>query len=223
MTQAEIQAGPYINYIIHFQNVGTAPAFDVVVHDTLSNKLQLATLQSVTSSHPFSAEITGNVVKWKFININLPDSNSNEPGSKGFIAFRIKPSGGLFAGDSIMNKAGIYFDYNPAVITAPNVLKIVSNPIITGLPRNPEEDKYLRIFPNPLHSDILYIENKNTSQRYQHWRLFNQQGSVVQEGILTGMFTNLQLAIPKQLQNGFYYLEFYGGNNSVYKQFILLR
>ena len=54
----------------------------------------------------------------------LPDSNANERKSHGFIRFRIKPKNTLVAGDSIKNKAAIYFDYNSPVITNSAITQI---------------------------------------------------------------------------------------------------
>ncbi|MBK7970889.1 MAG: hypothetical protein IPK08_19305 [Bacteroidetes bacterium] len=42
-------------------------------------------------------------------NINLPDSNANEPASHGFISYRIKPLSTLTAGTEFTNLAAIYF------------------------------------------------------------------------------------------------------------------
>lgn len=219
----DLRAGKEIDYIIHFQNLGTAPAFDVIVHDTISSKLQLSTLQTVAASHPFIAEIKGNTVIWKFININLPDSSSNEPGSHGFIAFRIKPAGNLQAGDSIVNRAGIYFDYNDAVVTDPNVVKIITTNIITSLPGDPPEEKELLLFPNPLQGNTLFIQFKNPDRRYKEWRLINLQGIPVMEGRLSAALQNTQLTLPDLLPAGMYILELLNGKKVIRRKLIIIR
>ena len=50
-------------------------------------------------------------------NIMLPDSNVNEAASHGFIRFRVKPVSTLTLGNTVPNKAAIYFDYNTPVVT----------------------------------------------------------------------------------------------------------
>jgi len=131
-----VQNGDFINYVIQFQNDGSAEAFDVIVNDTLSNKLQANSLEVLAASHPFTFTLKNKIASWKFPNINLPDSNTNEPASHGYILFRIKPISSLNTGDKIINRAAIYFDFNPAVITAYDTLNIVT-PVITILPIAP--------------------------------------------------------------------------------------
>tara|TARA_B100000809_G_C14930349_1_gene456678 strand:+ start:8 stop:652 length:645 start_codon:yes stop_codon:yes gene_type:complete len=47
----------------------------------------------------------------------LPDSNSNELLSHGYVKYYIETVNGLLPNDSINNTAFIYFDYNEAVVT----------------------------------------------------------------------------------------------------------
>ncbi len=122
-----ITDGNYLTYIIRFQNTGTDTALNVVITDTLSDKLDWNTLQMIGASHPYNFAIeNGNKLTWNFNNINLPDSIINEPASHGYISYRIKPNNNLVAGDSIPNTASIYFDFNIAVPTN-NAFTIVEN------------------------------------------------------------------------------------------------
>lgn len=107
----------YINYTIHFQNVGNDTAFNIVIADTLSSKLQAGTLLITGSSHPCKVTINHNNVFFEFLNILLPDININEPKSHGFISFKIRPQSNVPINSTITNKAAIYFDYNSPVIT----------------------------------------------------------------------------------------------------------
>lgn len=125
-SKTAVQNGDYINYVIQFQNTGTAEAFDVVVKDSLTNLLQDGTIEMIAASHSFSFLLKNKIATWKFSNINLPDSNTNEPASHGYIAFRIKPINTLVTGNEIINRAAIYFDFNPAVITKNDTLRIVN-------------------------------------------------------------------------------------------------
>ena len=81
------------------------------------DELDPATFQMDIASHPFTIDLDSNVVTWTFDNILLVDSFANEPESHGFIRFSIEPFSGLLPGDSIVNEANIYFDFNPAIRT----------------------------------------------------------------------------------------------------------
>jgi len=113
-----IEANTDLEYLIRFQNTGTDTAFQVVIRDTLSQHLDLTSLQPGASSHDYELEVnhTG-VIKFTFPDIELPDSNINEPLSHGFVQFKIKQLRDLTPGTVIKNKAGIYFDFNAPVIT----------------------------------------------------------------------------------------------------------
>jgi hypothetical protein len=83
--------------------------------------LDLTTLEILGSSHPFNFLLTGNEAVWHFENINLPPKSQDEAGSIGFFTFRIKPKTTVAVGEEIINRSGIYFDFNPPIIT--NVVK----------------------------------------------------------------------------------------------------
>jgi hypothetical protein len=59
------------------------------------------------------------------------DSVHNEPKSHGYVVFRIKPLNTLATGDTIPNKAAIYFDYNAPVITKSHltVVQVLAPPL----------------------------------------------------------------------------------------------
>ncbi len=107
-----------IEYMIRFQNVGTDTAFKVVIRDTLTQDLDILSLRTGTSSHPYQFRMYGpRILEWTFENIQLPDSTTNEPASNGFVKFKIKQKANLPDGTIIENRAGIYFDFEAPVIT----------------------------------------------------------------------------------------------------------
>jgi hypothetical protein len=117
----------WIDYTIRFQNTGTDTAFNVVITDTLPANLDPSTLIVGAATHAFNWELRGTgTLKLIFPNIQLPDSNVNEPRSHGHVSFRIKPHDGVAVGQQFTNIANIYFDFNPPVITEPSVLNVVS-------------------------------------------------------------------------------------------------
>ena len=114
----QITNGDYLLYTINFQNTGTDTASNIIVRDTLNDKLDWSTLQMITSSHDFQMNIKdGNKIAWSFTNIKLIDSSHNEPASHGYIVYRVKPKASVALGDTIKNTASIYFDFNLPVAT----------------------------------------------------------------------------------------------------------
>ncbi len=108
----------WLDYTINFQNTGNAPALNVRLEDTLSNNVDWGSMQLLSYSHDnYTQVLAGGIVKFYFPNINLPDSLSDEAGSKGFVRFRVKLKENLPLGTTIENTAYIYFDFNAPIIT----------------------------------------------------------------------------------------------------------
>ena len=107
-----------LDYQITFQNLGTAPALDVIILDTLSQLLDTATLRVGVSSHDYNWELlSGNILKFTFEDINLLHASLDSTQSIGFVKYHIAQKNGNTAGTVIENSAGIYFDFNAPVIT----------------------------------------------------------------------------------------------------------
>ncbi len=106
-----------LHYLIRFQNLGNDTAFNIVVVDMLSNNVDWNTVEFIGSSHPCHVSQKNGRLEFFFENIQLPYKAINEPASNGYVAFKIKPKSSLILGDSLNNKAAIYFDFNPPVIT----------------------------------------------------------------------------------------------------------
>ncbi|WP_246000443.1 DUF7619 domain-containing protein [Pontibacter diazotrophicus] len=124
--------GTALKYKIRFQNTGTDVAYRVVVVDTLSEYLDLSTLQIGSASHGYTYEVSGKgrpVITWTFQNIMLPDSTSDEPGSHGYIQFSIKPKADLPEKTVVENFADIFFDFNSPVRTNVTVNRIYDMPL----------------------------------------------------------------------------------------------
>lgn len=108
-----------MDYLIHFQNVGTDTAFTVVVRDTLDDAhLDVTTLRGFISSHDMQVEFEGtNVLVFRFENIYLVDSLTNEEASKGWVGFQIDLLPNQIIGTEVLNQAAIFFDFNEPIIT----------------------------------------------------------------------------------------------------------
>jgi uncharacterized repeat protein (TIGR01451 family) len=133
MPLTDAASGNYLTYTILFQNTGNDTAFNITVRDTLSSLLDSTSFEMINASHAYSVSIKdGRYVTWKFNNIKLLDSTHNEPLSHGYISYRIKPKLPIGIGDIITNKAAIYFDYNPPVITNTSATEIKGTPANTS-------------------------------------------------------------------------------------------
>ncbi|MDX5319818.1 MAG: T9SS type A sorting domain-containing protein, partial [Bacteroidota bacterium] len=120
-----------LTYTVRFQNTGNYKATNVYVQDNLSHDLDISTIKILSKSHPQLAieVLPGNLVNFRFDNINLPDSTNDEPGSHGFFVFEIAPKPNLPENTVIENRVHIYFDYNEPIIT-----NTVKNTFVSQMP-----------------------------------------------------------------------------------------
>ncbi len=119
-----------INYFIRFQNKTGFTVSNVSVIDTLDTNLPLTDIRIGSSSHPFQFSVLGNVLRWDFSNIVLPDSSNDPTLSQGYLYFSAGVRQGLRYGDSIENTA--YVQFNGGIPNATNsvVVKMVANSVI---------------------------------------------------------------------------------------------
>jgi len=145
----------WIDYTIRFQNTGTAAAETVVIRDTLESDLDITSLQILGATHDFTPSFdAGRTLIFTFNNINLPDSTSDLAGSQGAISFRLKPRAGITFGDVLENTAGIYFDFNPPIIT-----NTVSHAVdfSVGTQEDTQQHEQMRLLPNPARETLNVI------------------------------------------------------------------
>jgi uncharacterized repeat protein (TIGR01451 family) len=131
LTKTEIAAGKPLTYTIYFQNTGTYEADRVRITDKLDTALNWQTLRLLQASHEVSSFnlLPGGLLEVVFNHIALPDSNSNEPGSHGFVQFSIERNKQFSQFDVIENKASIYFDFNDPIITNTVAVWVVPEPV----------------------------------------------------------------------------------------------
>lgn len=116
--QYQVEETLWLDYLIRFQNTGTAEAINVRVVNPLDSELDVTSLEMISTSHDATLSINeNNELEWLFENIMLPDNTSNEEASHGYIHYRIKTNAGLAIEDIIESTASIYFDFNEPVIT----------------------------------------------------------------------------------------------------------
>ncbi len=191
------------NYLIRFQNTGNGPAVNIVVDDTISNLLDLQSLEVFNVSHAYEVELLpNNLLRFKFDNIMLPDSTSDEPGSHGHIQFRINKLNPATVGEVIENTAYIYFDFNEPVITntaintyvVPTGIEEISNGVIS-------------IYPNPFSDATTFVINSERSNEVFTFELYDVLGKKVmdQANISSKQFQILR----NGLESGVYFYKIY--------------
>lgn len=123
----------WIDYTIRFQNTGSDTAFNVIITDTLLADLDPGSIEIGAASHAFIWAFVGQrTLKFWLLNLQLPHSAINEPGSHGFVSFRIRPRSQLAPGTQLINRANIFFDFNPPIITEPSVLTVPTPPVLVS-------------------------------------------------------------------------------------------
>lgn len=147
------QSGQELNYTIRFQNTGNDTAFTVRLEDQLDPKLDWRTLAPVSSSHPVTTTLseTGELT-FLFENILLPDTATNWTGSQGYVRYAIRLRDGLTADAIIENKAAIYFDFNPPIITN----TVYTTMLLTTI----EESRAVatfHLYPNPTAGQVTVV------------------------------------------------------------------
>ncbi len=206
----EEQTDEYLDYLIRFQNTGTASAINVRIQDTLHPKLDWSTLQPINASHDYRVEITnGNQVEFIFEDINLPHEAADEPGSHGFIAYKIKPKEDVALGDIITGDAQIYFDFNAPIIT-----NMVSTEVVQNLDtKSYDLASKLNIYPNPTNNVVHLQTIKNV--QLEEVSIYNLQGKQ-----LLNFRDNLEKLNIGNLSKGIYLIKISTNQGTINKQLI---
>ncbi|MBK9321337.1 MAG: T9SS type A sorting domain-containing protein [Bacteroidetes bacterium] len=203
LTTTQLSNAPWLEYIIRFQNTGNDTAFTVKILNPIdTNKLNLSTFEFTSASHPVNLNWINyqRNMEFKFENILLVDSNTNEPLSHGFVRYRIQPKTTLTAGDSITNFAAIYFDFNEPVITNTAKTSII---LPTGIASATPTQGKLQVFPNPAENSInisgIQLENGKAQLR-----LTDIYGKLILEKTVATTTSTLE---TNQLSNGVYLIQ----------------
>ena len=172
------KVGDYVHYLIRFENTGTYAAQNVSVRDIIdTSKYDVNSLVPTSGSHLFVTKVTDvNKVEFYFQNINISYEDAS---NDGYVAFKIKTKSTLVAGDSFSNSAGIYFDYNEAIIT-----NIATTTVGLPLANTDVTFHYFTISPNPV-KEILNI-TKNQNIELKSVSIYNTLGQLFQ------VYTNAQ-------------------------------
>jgi len=166
-----------ITTTIHFQNTGNAEAINVFILDTLSADLDLQSLRVLGWSHPVVTEIIdGNILKFRFDNIMLADSATNESLSKGYVIYEVSQAPDISAGTILEHTAAqIYFDLNIPIYTNSGYHTSV-NVIPTCFIGISDIINTISIYPNPAND---YFDLLCSLKGMAKIELYNEAGVLV--------------------------------------------
>ena len=191
-----------LTYTFEFENTGNDTAQNIYVLDTISNYLDIHSLSLVAASHTMITSKVFNgtnwVMKFDFPNIKLLDSSHHNQ-CTGLAVFTIKTKPGLANGTVIPNRAGIYFDDNPVVLTN-TVTDIIGTP--SGITQISAATVAPHIYPNPAHNE-LHIEGTDIHSI----EVTNLLGQVVLSSHNASISTTLNI---ESLQPGIYFVRVNG-------------
>jgi uncharacterized repeat protein (TIGR01451 family) len=114
-----VNPGDELEFRIRFQNTGNLPAENIILRDTLDVNFDWNTFVPEYASHDLMTtfDMDDGSIEFRFDDIFLPDSASNEPESHGFVVYTIHPKEDLLPWTVMENTAYIFFDKNAAIIT----------------------------------------------------------------------------------------------------------
>ncbi|OYQ42643.1 T9SS type A sorting domain-containing protein [Flavobacterium aurantiibacter] len=110
-------SGEELEYTIRFENTGNGPAETVRLENTLPTNVDALSFTPIDASHRYQLQQNGNQITVVFNNIDLPPSQENTNIGHGYFKYKVSPTAGFQVGTVIENRAEIYFDFNPAIVT----------------------------------------------------------------------------------------------------------
>ncbi|WP_053002267.1 T9SS type A sorting domain-containing protein [Kordia jejudonensis] len=179
--------GEYVDYMIRFENTGTANAINVVVKDVINTTMfDPSTLIVTNAIHAVTTRFTNaNTVEFIFENINLPfDDASND----GFVTFKIKTLPTLAINDTFENEAEIFFDYNFPIETN-KAITLVEDTLNTP---NFELDDF-EMYPNPV-KDMLIIKTKEAIETI---KIYDISGRLIRQTAYTATQNTIEITTAK--------------------------
>lgn len=214
-----IPSGTVLDYTVRFENMGNDTAHNVYVLDTVSNNLDMNSLELLASSARMDIVFSNagglNIIKFDFPNIKLLDSSFHNE-CKGSFRFRMKTKDGLADGTLIPHRVGIYFDGNDVVMTnnAQDTIGIPAPPPPVSVTAATMGAK---IFPNPAREQLAITTTAANS--YSSFTITNAVGQVYVRQQISDTHTIVDI---KTLPAGIYYVTLKGENGNQVQRFVKL-
>ncbi|MBL7800236.1 MAG: T9SS type A sorting domain-containing protein [Chitinophagales bacterium] len=189
-----------LTYTIHFQNTGNAVANEITIVDSLDPNVLASSLRIVGATHTMTPEwVSSNIIKFRFLNIMLPDSTSDELKSHGAVTFTIKLKPQLTVGTTIKNKAFIYFDNNAAIVTNSTINTLAE---IAGVHFSVDHISKVNVSPNPFQENIKFSVVTNAENITYGIMIFDMTGKLVKS--VSGIKSNAFEITGVDLEQGIY-------------------
>ncbi|MBF01238.1 MAG: hypothetical protein CMP77_14865 [Flavobacterium sp.] len=205
------QAEGYLHYTIRFQNEGTANAQNVRIETELDANLDWSTFEPIAASHNYVTQRNEDNVEFIFNGIDLPYADMDEPGSNGWVTYKIKPVSDIALGDSMSATAGIYFDFNEAIIT-----NTATTTVQTAASAKDFNNTAFVVYPNPASGSVsILAENLTGEADVVFTDVF---GKTVLSTKVSGSDSSINLS---SLTSGMYFVTLSANGKSVTQKIII--
>ena len=198
-----------LTYTIHFQNIGSYYARNIVLTDTLDKNLEINTIKPGYSDHNYTANVseTG-VLTFTFQDIYLTWKSLSDLGSRSLVTFSVKHKPNLELGTKIQNEASIYFDFNKPVVTNKALNTIADRAVgVTEI----KQSKWLAVYPNPTTGDLFVkVSNGDKSGRLNIYDLTGR--SLMSKELGAGSKESIYKMDVSSLTNGIYFIQLLNAN-----------
>lgn len=175
-----------LTYLIYFKNVADTVLTSLVIRDSLSEYLDIISVQPGASSQAYDFSLRGgNVVQFDFDNLSIP------PNGSGFVKFRVsqKPNNPL--NTKIENTVAIEMSGNP--VTTNQVFHTIGGDsellfLMVDIQNPINKNIKLNVYPNPFLTETTIVV-KDYPKTDLRLRLYGINGSVLlEQSSQTGIF-----------------------------------
>src|SRR5690606_82613 len=196
---SEFNPNESLIYTVRFENIGTANAIDVVVLNTLHERIDTSTLRIVSSSHPYVMQRIGDNFSMTFAGIQLPPSVEGTDIGHGYFTYEVKLQPGIQIGDVITNQAEIIFDSNPSIWT-----NTWTTEFVTALGTQQHSLANVAVYPNPS-TGIINVRSESMIENLSI-------NDVTGKKIMTRDFNSNDVSVDiSNLSNGIYFMSIQSG------------
>ncbi|MES2702849.1 MAG: T9SS type A sorting domain-containing protein [Bacteroidota bacterium] len=203
-----------LEYTIHFENLGNDTAHNVHVMDTLSDYLDVKSLEIVLASNTMYTSVYKdgiyNIAKFDFPNIKLWDS-SHYAERQGMFIYKIKTKPSLALGSQVKNRVGIYFDINEVVMT--NQVSNTKGCPPAGINGTQYAGALVQLSPNPV-KDVLTI-----TVAHDAYNSFNITDCIGKQYLHRALDNTATIDVST-LPAGLYYITFHGTHDTETRKFV---
>lgn len=209
-----------LEYQVRFQNLSNDTITSVIIRDTLSPLLDLATIQPGASSHPYFFEVYGNgVLKFTFVDLQLPPQNgsSNTNESVGFVSFKVAQQANNSTDAMIENRAAVYLGYDAQRLTNTVFHTVGDADLTTYVEISTSTSEVfvpgvaVNIYPNPF-VESATIELEGISIHNGTFEIFDITGRNIQTQRFSGNQVTVQRA---DLTSGLYFYQLSGDGRRI--------